>query len=468
MLTKFNHLASSQVPSNENDFEQIANELNDEAPGHALCDSTNVEKKHRAKRKRQPYDEPRDLEAKSSDVAPHAAQHKNDMIAQPLKQGARHRTGGQVSLLPTGAKMRQHCSPELQEIKPSQRNESKPQIEGAESKVLKASPLDTTLDGEHIVDKNVQLKAERKTPSFFNANFNAKPNDLTSLSQSRYTLVLSGRSGHRNSELAPFFDRTTGIPTSCSAALKRVQINGERVKLSASDANATTMNMRLSFLNKLASCLSVESRVPVRETSTPLALGQTAQTPMNTRPSGLLDLAFPANTRTQPLSQPKENLPYQWVGLHRRGIVPTLYRHPQVGSSQASNPWAGNLQTSSWHAPFLFEPPAKRLVANLQLLPDSRYKLGVESSNGVLSTPLNPQEQPEKSSTVASVSALGMDLLPLPLPSPYRLNYQLSPTLFWQYPQVISYRVFYAKKYYLFKFENNKVTNFLEEEYDRT
>lgn len=48
------------------------------------------------------------------------------------------------------------------------------------------------------------------------------------------------------------------------------------------------------------------------------------------------------------------------------------------------------------------------------------------------------------------------------------LNYSLSPTLFWQYPQVNSYRVFFARKYYLFTFENNKVTSFLEEYYDRT
>ncbi|MCC4238176.1 hypothetical protein LL266_16930 [Vibrio anguillarum] len=55
-----------------------------------------------------------------------------------------------------------------------------------------------------------------------------------------------------------------------------------------------------------------------------------------------------------------------------------------------------------------------------------------------------------------------------PVVSSNYLNYSLSPDLFWQYPKVNSYRVFFAKKYYLFKFENNKVTSLLEEYYDRT
>jgi hypothetical protein len=55
-----------------------------------------------------------------------------------------------------------------------------------------------------------------------------------------------------------------------------------------------------------------------------------------------------------------------------------------------------------------------------------------------------------------------------PVMSSNNLNYSLSPAFFWQYPQVNSYRVFFARKYYLFTFENKKVTSFLEEYYDRT
>jgi hypothetical protein len=54
-----------------------------------------------------------------------------------------------------------------------------------------------------------------------------------------------------------------------------------------------------------------------------------------------------------------------------------------------------------------------------------------------------------------------------PVLSSYMLHYQIAPEYFTQYAQVNTYRVFFRNKYYLFRFEDQKVTNFLEDYYDR-
>lgn len=46
------------------------------------------------------------------------------------------------------------------------------------------------------------------------------------------------------------------------------------------------------------------------------------------------------------------------------------------------------------------------------------------------------------------------------------ISLQLTPSVFWHYPALNSYRVFFRQKYYLFRFEGNQVTNYLEEDYD--
>ena len=47
------------------------------------------------------------------------------------------------------------------------------------------------------------------------------------------------------------------------------------------------------------------------------------------------------------------------------------------------------------------------------------------------------------------------------------LHYQIAPEYFTHYAQLNTYRVFFRNKYYLFQFEDHKVTNFLEGYYDR-
>ncbi|MDE1331356.1 hypothetical protein [Vibrio aestuarianus] len=46
------------------------------------------------------------------------------------------------------------------------------------------------------------------------------------------------------------------------------------------------------------------------------------------------------------------------------------------------------------------------------------------------------------------------------------ISLQLTPSVFWHQPALNSYRVFFRQKYYLFRFEGNQVTNYLEEGYD--
>ncbi|MGR5250000.1 hypothetical protein ACPV4Z_16125 [Vibrio aestuarianus] len=46
------------------------------------------------------------------------------------------------------------------------------------------------------------------------------------------------------------------------------------------------------------------------------------------------------------------------------------------------------------------------------------------------------------------------------------ISLQLTPSVFWHQPELNSYRVFFRQKYYLFRFEGNQVTNYLEEDYD--
>ena len=47
------------------------------------------------------------------------------------------------------------------------------------------------------------------------------------------------------------------------------------------------------------------------------------------------------------------------------------------------------------------------------------------------------------------------------------LHYQIAPEYFTQYAQLNSYRVFFRNKYYVFQFEDHRVTNFFEDYYDR-
>ncbi|AEH12001.1 hypothetical protein [Shewanella baltica] len=54
-----------------------------------------------------------------------------------------------------------------------------------------------------------------------------------------------------------------------------------------------------------------------------------------------------------------------------------------------------------------------------------------------------------------------------PVLSSLMLHYQIAPEYFTQYVQLNTYRVFFRNKYYVFQFEDNKVTNFLEDYYDR-
>ncbi|CAB1261495.1 Uncharacterised protein [Vibrio cholerae] len=93
-----------------------------------------------------------------------------------------------------------------------------------------------------------------------------------------------------------------------------------------------------------------------------------------------------------------------------------------------------------------------------------------EDSNHLKGSPLTLFEAEPKNVHIGSVNLNPRYsvLQNFPVVSLNYLNYSLSPDLFWQYPKVNSYRVFFAKKYYLFNFENNKVTSFLEECYDRT
>ncbi|ELT7571286.1 TPA: hypothetical protein RSW71_003365 [Vibrio cholerae] len=93
-----------------------------------------------------------------------------------------------------------------------------------------------------------------------------------------------------------------------------------------------------------------------------------------------------------------------------------------------------------------------------------------EDSNHLKGSPLTLFEVEPKNVHIGSVNLNPRYsvLQNFPVVSLNHLNYSLSPDLFWQYPKVNSYRVFFAKKYYLFNFENNKVTSFLEECYDRT
>ncbi|MFW7525796.1 hypothetical protein ACODM8_16890 [Vibrio ostreicida] len=74
----------------------------------------------------------------------------------------------------------------------------------------------------------------------------------------------------------------------------------------------------------------------------------------------------------------------------------------------------------------------------------------------------------DSSVTVQAVpSAMALQKL-VPVAGMTLSHYELAPEMFWQYPQVNSYRVLFRNKYYLFEFDEHKVTSFLEENYDRS
>ncbi|MCO4174525.1 hypothetical protein K8D10_22525 [Aeromonas veronii] len=94
-----------------------------------------------------------------------------------------------------------------------------------------------------------------------------------------------------------------------------------------------------------------------------------------------------------------------------------------------------------------------------------RFSCG--DSNNLKGSPLTLFEAVSKNVHISSVNCCRryLALQNFPVMSSH---YPLSPAIFWQYPKVNSYRVLFAKKYYLFKFESNKVTSLLEGYYDRT
>ncbi|WP_293631474.1 hypothetical protein [Shewanella sp. CG12_big_fil_rev_8_21_14_0_65_47_15] len=70
----------------------------------------------------------------------------------------------------------------------------------------------------------------------------------------------------------------------------------------------------------------------------------------------------------------------------------------------------------------------------------------------------------------AKLAALGAGQMPMivqPVLPSSMLHYQIAPEYFTQYVQLNTYRVFFRNKYYVFQFEDHKVTNFLEDYYDR-
>ncbi|AUI86410.1 hypothetical protein BS333_08430 [Vibrio azureus] len=71
----------------------------------------------------------------------------------------------------------------------------------------------------------------------------------------------------------------------------------------------------------------------------------------------------------------------------------------------------------------------------------------------------------ERGLTVPSTVALQTLI---PVAGMARTNYDLAPEMFWQYPQMNSYRVLFRNKYYLFEFVEHQMTNFMEEYNDRT
>lgn len=91
-------------------------------------------------------------------------------------------------------------------------------------------------------------------------------------------------------------------------------------------------------------------------------------------------------------------------------------------------------------------------------------------SNNLKGSPLTLFEAESKNVHISSVNCCPRHLVlqNFPVGSSNHSNYSLSPDLFWKYPKVNSYRVFVAKKQYLFKFEGNEVTGLLEGCYDRT
>ena len=71
----------------------------------------------------------------------------------------------------------------------------------------------------------------------------------------------------------------------------------------------------------------------------------------------------------------------------------------------------------------------------------------------------------EKGLAVPSIIALQTVI---PTAGMAQTNYDLAPEIFWQYPQVNSYRVLFRNKYYLFEFEDHVITSFMEEYDERT
>ncbi|WP_247651565.1 hypothetical protein [Shewanella oncorhynchi] len=90
--------------------------------------------------------------------------------------------------------------------------------------------------------------------------------------------------------------------------------------------------------------------------------------------------------------------------------------------------------------------------------------VSIEEKSSVLATRM---ELPSLGSKHAAIGTVNTAMTVQPVLSSLMLHYQIAPEYFTQYVQLNTYRVFFRNKYYVFQFEDNKVTNFLEDYYDR-
>lgn len=90
--------------------------------------------------------------------------------------------------------------------------------------------------------------------------------------------------------------------------------------------------------------------------------------------------------------------------------------------------------------------------------------VSIEEKSSVLATRM---ELPSLGSKLTVIGTVNTAMTVQPVLSSLMLHYQIAPEYFTQYVQLNTYRVFFRNKYYVFQFEDNKVTNFLEDYYDR-
>ena len=115
------------------------------------------------------------------------------------------------------------------------------------------------------------------------------------------------------------------------------------------------------------------------------------------------------------------------------------------------------------------DPVIKAFVpvhSNLEVKEGGQHinKVFIEEKSSVLVTQM---ELPSLGSKLVAIGAVSAGMTVQPVLSSLMLHYQIAPEYFTQYAQLNTYRVFFRNKYYVFQFEDNKVTNFLEDYYDR-